>query len=738
MFSNKFEKSEENLTKKLLRSKLTIDELTRACIGGLQVPDSLHYEISCMKDNPGSALKILLRFVNNLPKIGSSNIIVFGSCQSLSIQVALEVLTKSKVQYVLANDENIKKVISGDYPLAKDLLSAEMIIIESGLKNEKIFALCNSLGLNGKIKFIPTIQYPIFHPDMDYILTAGGHRIESPTDDYHSRIVFYAFKAGLSERSAIKLFSTRAFERFGYFQFRNQVINWLIRENIDNFPPLARLIRNWELRRVCFMHSINHPKIEFVFDLVRYFLRFHSICFDDSSSIGIDDPLYNGVVWDVYPQIASAYCDIGSYSFFPPKSSNTTRRHRLTLAEFVSDSFKIYSAIDTSNAQPCYFRSSSFINIINEENSDGSNFVSISKNSKSYFILSNGDNPYKNLPSYQVFGKCDDKIRDVYRFDDLPAFKIIKDDKIVTAGSCFAKYVSQYLSSLGFNYLRYEQSTPDKFNQGRFVFSARYGNLYTARHLLQLFEESFGLRDPKDKAWIRRDGKLCDPFRPREFPEGFDNLEHLMSARAHHLQSVKRLFLDLDVLIFTLGLSELWQSKLDGSAFPVAPGVIAGGYNPAYYEWVNLSAQDTANDLTTFVDYLNAVNSKARVILSVSPIPIVATFARSNAVVKNQQSKSDLLKAAMSIAAEYANVDYFHSFELVMGLRSSEANFLEDYRTVKPDCLGYVLNQFRTRYLGKQISSPRRLASLPMLELEELDKKLCDEYELALALNECR
>jgi len=211
-----------------------------------------------------------------------------------------------------------------------------------------------------------------------------------------------------------------------------------------------------------------------------------------------------------------------------------------------------------------------------------------------------------------------------------------------------------------------------------------------------------------------------------------------MSARAHHLQSVKRLFLDLDVLIFTLGLSELWQSKLDGSAFPVAPGVIAGGYNPAYYEWVNLSAQDTANDLTTFVDYLNAVNSKARVILSVSPIPIVATFARSNAVVKNQQSKSDLLKAAMSIAAEYANVDYFHSFELVMGLRSSEANFLEDYRTVKPDCLGYVLNQFRTRYLGKQISSPRRLASLPMLELEELDKKLCDEYELALALNECR
>jgi hypothetical protein len=52
-----------------------------------------------------------------------------------------------------------------------------------------------------------------------------------------------------------------------------------------------------------------------------------------------------------------------------------------------------------------------------------------------------------------------------------------------------------------------DAATAKKFGYG--VYSARYGNLYTARQLLQLTLESLGARTPQHIVW-EKDGRYYD------------------------------------------------------------------------------------------------------------------------------------------------------------------------------------------------------------------------------------
>ncbi|WP_281825945.1 GSCFA domain-containing protein [Jannaschia rubra] len=89
-------------------------------------------------------------------------------------------------------------------------------------------------------------------------------------------------------------------------------------------------------------------------------------------------------------------------------------------------------------------------------------------------------------------------------------FRIMRKDRIVTAGSCFARHLAGILSAAGFNYHTIERAHPlihpdvaAAHNYG--PFSARYGNVYTARRLLQLIQRAYGLFTPLAEAWPSTD-----------------------------------------------------------------------------------------------------------------------------------------------------------------------------------------------------------------------------------------
>lgn len=322
-------------------------------------------------------------------------------------------------------------------------------------------------------------------------------------------------------------------------------------------------------------------------------------------------------------------------------------------------------------------------------------------------------NPYHGRPS-SAFWKTAVAEADLADFDPItpPPFKIAKSDRVATAGSCFAQHISKALMREGVRFLQTERA--DAADAAHLpIYSARYGNIYTCRQLRQLFQRAYGLFTPGDSAWMREDGRYVDPFRSREFPAAFATSEEVETASELHLAAVREMFETCDVFVFTLGLTEVWLGDEDGAAVPLPPGVVAAPVDPRKtYSPVNLSVQDMTEDLLTFIDDLRLVNPDVRVLITVSPVPIIATFEDRHVIVSNTYSKAALRVVAHNAASERRDVLYFPSYEMIVAhpkARYFEANF----RAIKPSGVEAVMTVFRRRMLTSDIAED----NAPKLEL---------------------
>ena len=99
-------------------------------------------------------------------------------------------------------------------------------------------------------------------------------------------------------------------------------------------------------------------------------------------------------------------------------------------------------------------------------------------------------------------------------------FALTRTDKIVTAGSCFAQHISNFLRGAGFAYLVTETAHPlfadeaEARAYGYGVFSARYGNIYTPRQWLQLLQRAYGEFTPAETLWPGEGGRALDRSAP--------------------------------------------------------------------------------------------------------------------------------------------------------------------------------------------------------------------------------
>ncbi len=317
--------------------------------------------------------------------------------------------------------------------------------------------------------------------------------------------------------------------------------------------------------------------------------------------------------------------------------------------------------------------------------------------------------PYIGLPDNSYWKQSVSKLpwQEVDPISQAP-FKIRKTDKVATAGSCFAQHISKKIRDQGFNFLVTEEPIGDFPNnaeaKGFYDFTARYGNIYTARQLLQLFDRAFGYFEPIDKFWKQSDDRFCDPFRPRIEPEGFISVKDLLTDRQRHLKAVKQMFLSLDVIVFTLGLTECWISRLDGAAFPIAPGVAGGQYIPAKYKFVNFSVDEITTDLKLFISKLRIINSKAKIIFTVSPVPLAATYENRHVFVSTTYSKSVLRVSAEMVSKSHKNVFYFPSYEIITGQHNRGRFFGEDLRSITQEGVNRVMTLFMSHLTNAEPS----------------------------------
>ena len=212
-------------------------------------------------------------------------------------------------------------------------------------------------------------------------------------------------------------------------------------------------------------------------------------------------------------------------------------------------------------------------------------------------------------------------------------FTIASTDAVATAGSCFAQYIAHTLAERGFNYLVTEPGplSPSAIDENYGVFPARFGNIYNTKQLVQLSTEPMGGSNPPIRCGRARMAGSSIPFgRRSKAPDLLPQID-LFADREAHLGAVRRMFEACSVFIFTLGLTEAWLSDADSAAVPVAPGVV--GSSDATYRFCNLPVSDMAEDLVKFIDRLRQVNPTVRIILTVSPVPLIATYENRHVLV---------------------------------------------------------------------------------------------------------
>lgn len=303
--------------------------------------------------------------------------------------------------------------------------------------------------------------------------------------------------------------------------------------------------------------------------------------------------------------------------------------------------------------------------------------------------------PYLALPDRAFWPRAflDRTPRDIA---DPGAGPLIRDGAaIMSVGSCFAANLVPFLERAGLRYLRTERLAdwlgiaPEPLGYGRY--SAAYGNVYTARQLLQLLRRSCGRFTPVEDRWCEPD-RVVDPYRPglRYAARTEAEFEPLT---AQHLRLTREAFAGADVLIVTLGLTEAWIAR-DGAVFPACPGTVAGRFDPARHRFVEFSCAEVTEDLSAFVTELRTLNPRVRMILTVSPVPLVATMGGRHVLEASTHAKAVLRVAAESVARSSVDVIYFPAYEIVTGPQAPDAFFADDRRSVSPEGVGAVMRAF--------------------------------------------
>lgn len=178
-------------------------------------------------------------------------------------------------------------------------------------------------------------------------------------------------------------------------------------------------------------------------------------------------------------------------------------------------------------------------------------------------------------------------------------------------------------------------------------------------------------------------------------------------------------------------VTEGFVNRQDGLAYPVCPGVAGGTFDSGNHEFINESVSDIVANFDAFLRALRAINPRSRIILTVSPVPLIATAMDRHVLQSTTYSKSVLRVAAQEISDKHRDVAYYPSYEIITGNYTRGAYFTDDLRDVTEEGVKHVMRLFFRHATDSQPPSKARPVAAP--EADFLKKRersvavVCDE-----------
>ena len=291
-----------------------------------------------------------------------------------------------------------------------------------------------------------------------------------------------------------------------------------------------------------------------------------------------------------------------------------------------------------------------------------------------------GEGPVRKIPSKAELAQSGiAPILDGWR----PEKPIIgADTRVIGVGSCFARYFVLWLAERGFN--RAIDSSP--YNA-----LVRYSAAFESPAVIaQQFRWAFDEFDSKNALWIGKDKEVFEPNEERK-------------------RLVRETFEKTDVLVLTLGLSEIWYDKKTGE--PLWRALTRRYYDPERHAFRVETMADTKRYLEKIEDIRRRHLPNMKVIYTVSPIRLTSTFRPVSALSANSASKAILRGALDEFLREHKDqlgkeLFYFPSYEIVNDYFRDP--FEEDNRHVTGFVAGHVLRTFAQNYCA-----PEMLAAAP-------------------------
>lgn len=257
--------------------------------------------------------------------------------------------------------------------------------------------------------------------------------------------------------------------------------------------------------------------------------------------------------------------------------------------------------------------------------------------------------------------------------------------RIATIGSCFASEIASAMGRLG---LRGSMHPTGLF--------------YTTRSIRQEIERIFGgwPAYQRESAWETSRG-FIHPF--KDYHRAFATAADLRQWSDELDRRGEALFRSADVVVITLGLIETWSNRTTGNHYrQIPPPEVFTRLSPVFNR---LTTRDMQQDLEAIRAAIR-VNTKAKIILTVSPIPLHATVTPHDVRIANTESKHRIRATVSEFVEAFPDVHYFHSYEIVTTAERQSDFVLEDGRHVAAPAVDYIVQQFMTMFATDGVKVP--------------------------------
>jgi hypothetical protein len=258
------------------------------------------------------------------------------------------------------------------------------------------------------------------------------------------------------------------------------------------------------------------------------------------------------------------------------------------------------------------------------------------------------------------------------------------ETRITAIGSCFAQNISEYLGSRRYRVLTREESRSHLVTIGEGLV-----NTYALR---QQFEWAFDGKTPSGQLWF---GWNAEEY-------GCDEETRL---------ATRSIFERTDLFVITLGLSEVWYDNVTQEVFWRA--VPADVYDADRHRFRVTSVAENKANISEIMALIRKYRPESRVVFTLSPIPLVATFRPVSCLTANSVSKA-VLRAALDEVLREADdprIFYWPAYEIVQEAFGT-GKWWDDRRHVAPAVIAHVMRLFEASYCAETVAAKSVARSL--------------------------